>query len=160
MNWQSLPVYAPRNRSKLLDSIEEPAFDLFRLFVLAHRIGVILHLYRPGSRSLFRFFSSNKYGRAYRWWTVMNHCCRVPRDRIRMIHRRFCTRCHVILPFSYSLPLYPSETGRSPGNMYADPKGLPVLALPLYASSRCHFMLQGTRRRHPPRKVNHPDPDR
>jgi hypothetical protein len=29
-------------------------------------------------------------------------------------------------------------------NVYADLKGLPVLALPLYASSRCHFILQGT----------------
>ena len=159
MNWQSLPVYASRNRSKLLDSIEEPAFDLFRLFVLAHRIGVILHLYRPGSRSLFRFFSSNKYGRAYRWWTVMNHCCRVPRDRIRMIHRRFCTRCHVILPFRTHCHFILQRQVDHP-EYYADPKGLPVLALPLYASSRCHFMLQGTRRRHPPRKVNHPDPDR
>ena len=124
----------PANRSKLLDSIEEPAFDLFRLFVLAHRIGVILHLYRPGSRSLFRFFSLNKYGRAYRWWTVMNHCCRVPRDRIRMIHRRFCTRCHVILPFRTHCHFILQRQ--------VDHPEICTLIRRDFRCWRCHFMLQ------------------
>jgi hypothetical protein len=60
-----------------------------------------------------------------------------------MIHRRFCTRCHVILPFRTHCHFILQRQVDHP-EYYADPKGLPVLALPLYASSRCHFMLQGT----------------
>ena len=72
-NWQRLPNYASRHtltghlmlqgaaslcfkqhttsrkRPEILDSIQEPAFYLFRRFVLVHRIGFIIHLYRPGS---------------------------------------------------------------------------------------------------------------
>ena len=46
--------------------------------------------------------------------------------------------------FSHLLPLYPSQCGSITHHVNADRNGLPALALPLYASSRCHFMLQGT----------------
>jgi len=46
--------------------------------------------------------------------------------------------------FSHLLPLYPSQCGSITRHVNADRNGLPALALPLYASSRCHFMLQGT----------------
>src|SRR5437016_3260586 len=46
--------------------------------------------------------------------------------------------------FSHSLPLYPSQHGSITRNVYADRNGLAALALPFYASSRCHFVLQVT----------------
>src|ERR1700721_2708558 len=47
--------------------------------------------------------------------------------------------------FSHLLPLYPSQCGSITRHVNADRNGLPALALPVYASSRCHFMLQGTK---------------
>src|ERR1019366_2347032 len=35
------------NRPELLDGVQKPASDLFRRFTFGHRIGVILHLYKP-----------------------------------------------------------------------------------------------------------------
>src|SRR5437660_6349698 len=54
------------NRPELLDSIQEPAFDLFRCFVFGHCIGVLLHLcilFCKVILSLSRPLSSSECGR-------------------------------------------------------------------------------------------------